>query len=127
MADPRFFDNRGPFDLKQICDAAGIEVPTGVDGSALVHDVAGLEGAGPTQLTFFSGSNSAAAQYERTSAGFCFVVENEKRPAPLGCVAIACVSVQHAFAAAGYLFYPQSGLAAWTQDVAIDPSAKLGQ
>jgi len=127
MADPRFYDNRGPFSLSGICEAAGAALPEGADGSARidasVEDVASLSGAGPSQLSFYTGG--AAADFEQTQAGFCFVSTNEKRAAPSGCVAIPVKSVQHAYAAVARLFYPDSGLVMWQQDVAIHPSARL--
>ena len=124
MADPRFYDNKGPFSLKRICEAAGVDAPAG--GDALVHDIAGLDGAGPAHISFFAGA-TAAEQFASTQAGFCFVAKDEKRAAPQGCVAVPCASVQHAFAAAATLFYPQSGLARWEQADAIHPTARIGE
>jgi UDP-3-O-[3-hydroxymyristoyl] glucosamine N-acyltransferase len=127
MADPRFYDNRGPFSLKRICEVAGADVPAG--GDAVIRDLASLDGGGADHLTFFAGGSGAAAaqQFAQTAAGFCFVTRDEKRSAPDGCVAIPCGSVQHAFAAAARLFYPQSDLAVWSQSETIHPSAKLGE
>jgi len=124
MADPRFYDNKGPFSLKRICEVVGAGAPA--DGDALVHDIASLDGAGPAHLSFFTGAG-AAEQFASTQAGFCFVSKNEKRPAPQGCVTVPCASVQHAFAAAATLFYPQSGLAQWAQADAIHPTARIGE
>lgn len=124
MADPRFYDNKGPFGLKRICEAAGVDAPAG--GDALVYDIASLDGAGSGHLSFFAGA-AAAEQFARTRAGFCFVAKDEKRAAPQGCVAIPCTSVQHAFAAAAALFYPQSSLARWDQADAIHPTARIGE
>jgi len=123
MADPRFYDNKGPFSLKRICEVAGVEAPAG--GDALVHDVASLDGAGPLHLSFFVGAG-AAEQFARTRAGFCFVTKDEKRTAPEGCIVLPCASVQHAFAAAAELFYPESALARWDQAEAVHPTARLG-
>jgi UDP-3-O-[3-hydroxymyristoyl] glucosamine N-acyltransferase len=126
MADPRFYDNRGPFSLKRICEVAGAAVPAG--GGAAVRDLASLDGGGADHLTFFAGGGGiAGAQFDRTAAGFCFVATNEKRPAPDGCVAIPCASVQHAFVAAARLFYPLSDMAVWSQSEAIHRSARLGE
>jgi UDP-3-O-[3-hydroxymyristoyl] glucosamine N-acyltransferase len=127
MADPRFYDNHGPFTLAKICEAAGASLPEGADANARVDDVASLDGAGPGHLTFYSGgAGEAAAQFADTKAGFCFVAQGERRAAPASCTALPCASVQHAFAAVARLLYPQSGLAAWSQTVSVDPSAKLG-
>ena len=58
MADPRFFDNLGPFTLAQICEKAGIAVPAGADAGMSLHDLADLTSAGPRHLTFFSGASN---------------------------------------------------------------------
>src|SRR5579862_7580706 len=109
MADPRFFDNRGPFTLAEVCARANVSVPEGASGSALVEDVASLSGAGPQHLAFFTGAGSNAAEYQASSAGFCFVPTNSgKHASPPGMVAIPCGSVTHAFAAAARMFYPDS-------------------
>lgn len=128
MADPRFHDNRGPFSLARICEAAGTAVPSGADADARIDDLASLAGAGPTHLTFFTGgSGEAAEQFAATGAGFCFVSAKETRSVPPGCVALSCASVSHAFAAAARLFYPESRLTQWAQEVAVHPSARLGE
>ena len=129
MADPRFYDNRGPFTLAQICAESGASLPEASEGTAIVLDLASLSGAGPDHLTFYSGSGSAAtAELERSAAGFCFVPAKHSRPLQthVGMTAIPCRSVQHAFAAAARLFYPESSLVAWSQQTAVDPSATIG-
>ncbi|HEY4943916.1 MAG TPA: UDP-3-O-(3-hydroxymyristoyl)glucosamine N-acyltransferase [Rhizomicrobium sp.] len=129
MADPRFYDNRGPFTLGEVCSCVGAALPAGSDAAAKIHDLASLTGAGPQHLTFFAGgANTHAADLAQTAAGFCFVPQKTARPLQTraGMTAIPCVSVQHAFAAAAQLFYPQSGLAAWSQQTAVDPSASIG-
>ncbi len=127
MADPRFYDNRGPFSLSQICEAAGAALPAGADGDARLDDIASLSGAGPAQLTFFSGSARDAVSFAETAAGFCFVAPEGAGDAPPGCIAIPCASVPHAFAAASRLFYPEAGLALWSQDIAIHPDARIDE
>jgi UDP-3-O-[3-hydroxymyristoyl] glucosamine N-acyltransferase len=129
MADPRFYDNRGPFTLAEICAALGATLPGGVDGNARVLDLASLSGAGPDHLTFFSGTDSALKlQLAQTKAGFCFVPTKTKSPlqVPGSTKAIAVGSVQHTFATTVRLFYPESSLVTWAQQSAVDPSATLG-
>ncbi len=127
MADPRFYDNRGPFTLLELCKAVGVSPPVGVDAQAKIHDLASLAGAGPDHLTFFAGG-AHAGDPAQTGAGYCFVPEKPSKPLQLrpGLVAIASASVQHAFAAAARLFYPDSGLVAWSQRTPVDPSATIG-
>jgi UDP-3-O-[3-hydroxymyristoyl] glucosamine N-acyltransferase len=129
MADPRFYDNRGPFALKEVCEAAGVSLPDCADGDARIADLASLNGAGPSHLSFYSGDRRGMAemQFAVTKAGFCFVPSSVKMRTSHGCMVIPCPSVAHAFAAAARLFYPDSGLAVWRQRQQIDPTAKIAQ
>jgi len=127
MADPRFYDNKGPFTLAEVCARAGICVPEGVDARATIADVASLTGAGPQHLTFFSGGK-AAAQLAQSRAGFCFVsLADAARPVPAGMMLLPVESVQHVFADVAALFYPDHHQVAWTQSQAVAPSARLGK
>jgi UDP-3-O-[3-hydroxymyristoyl] glucosamine N-acyltransferase len=129
MADPRFYDNCGPFSLAEICAASGALLPDGADGTVRVLDLSSLSGAGPHHLTFFSGSGETIrTQLAQSSAGFCFVPAKTSKPLQyrVGMIAIAARSVQHAFAEAVRLFYPESGLVSWTQQTSVDPSASIG-
>jgi len=127
MADPRFYDNRGPFSLRRVCEAVGAGTTEGPAADALIHDIADLEGAGPQHLTFFTGAKTAEKQFTGTRAGFCLIAGNEIRAVPKDCIAVACASVPHAFAAAAALFYPESGLDVWSQSEAVHPSANLDE
>ncbi|MBV9694496.1 MAG: UDP-3-O-(3-hydroxymyristoyl)glucosamine N-acyltransferase, partial [Alphaproteobacteria bacterium] len=127
MADPRFYDNRGPFRLVQICEASGVRVSVEAPADAWIFDVADLEGAARQHLTFFTGNSNTAELLAQTQAGFCFVGENGAHAPPPGCIAVRCPSVPHAFSAAASLFYPQSGLAEWRQEEQFHPSAKLDE
>jgi len=125
MADPRFYDNRGPFTLAELCARIGAE-PGGADTSALVADVASLDGAGPGQLAFCAGKTHAKA-FAQSGAGFC-LIPKDFAPAsiPPGLIVLRCESVPHAFAAAANLFYPETDFADVERASAIDTSAKLG-
>jgi UDP-3-O-[3-hydroxymyristoyl] glucosamine N-acyltransferase len=126
MADPRFYDNRGPFTLAEICAHVGAALPDNADGAARIDDVASLSGASRTHLSFYSG---AAADVLVTQAGYCLVPEqpNKSTQVPAHTVAVPCKSVLHAFAAAAGLFYPEASLDIRTQRELIDPSAALGE
>jgi UDP-3-O-[3-hydroxymyristoyl] glucosamine N-acyltransferase len=130
MADPRFYDNRGPFTLAEVCKTVDAALPQNADGNARIHDLASLAGAGPDHLTFFAGGAGApVADLAQTAAGFCFVPQKTAKPLQMrvGMTAIPHASVQHAFAAAARLFYPDSGLVAWSQQTAVDPTATIGE
>jgi UDP-3-O-[3-hydroxymyristoyl] glucosamine N-acyltransferase len=126
MADPRFYDNRGPFALKAICEAAGVPLPAGADAGLQVFDLAPLKDAAPAHISFFAGGK-AVADFSATAAGVCLVPEKLGRAAPPeNAVLVPCPSVPHAFAAAARLFYPEYGLDRWGETRAIDPAARLG-
>jgi len=126
MADPRFYDNHGPFTLADVCAHSGVTLPGGVDPSSRIFDLATLEGAGPQHLAFCANKASRDA-LAKTKAGFCFIGKDAApAAAPAGTVDLPCGSAQHAFAAALNFFYPDNMLATWSQQVAIDPSAKIG-
>lgn len=126
MADPRFYDNRGPFTLGDVRTHAGAGAIDGADQTARIFDLASLEGGGPGQLAFCAGK-SAMGALRKTRAGFCFVgADISRSELPPGTVLIGCTSPAHAFAAAAALFYPENGLPVWNQTSAIDPSARIG-
>jgi UDP-3-O-[3-hydroxymyristoyl] glucosamine N-acyltransferase len=127
MADPRFFDNRGPFRLADLAARVQALIPASADGGSQILDVATLEGAGPKHLAFCAGK-SAAKNLAQTRAGFCLIgPESAGFEIPPSTVALSCGSVTHAFAAAVALFYPEHSLDRWDQKAAVDPSAKIGK
>ena len=128
MADPRFYDNRGPFTLADLCGRIGAQLPASANGDIKIDDVATLEGAGPTQLAFCIGK-SAKHALSKTQAGTCLIAADMAALSivPSATVSVVCASPQHAFAAAARLFYPENGLALWPQKTLIDPSARIGK
>jgi UDP-3-O-[3-hydroxymyristoyl] glucosamine N-acyltransferase len=128
MADPRFFDNRGPFTLAQICENAGLTLPDSADGARLVHDLADLAGASPSHLTFFTGSAGHRDAFAASHAGACLVPEKGKRlAAPDGMAVLEAPSVVLAFAQTARLFYPESSQPRWrASDGSISPLARIG-
>lgn len=129
MADPRFFDNRGPFTLAEVCAKVGVAVPDGADASAKIQDVASLSGAIATHLTFFTGEK-ATAEFTQTAAGFClFPVKPKGRITqfPDRTVIVRVPSVEHAFATVAEYFYPDSHRLVGAFQVGVDPTAKIGE
>lgn len=128
MADPRFYSNRGPFRLAEICVSAKIAMPARADGTAVIDDLAGLEGAGKTHLTFFSGGREMADAFAGSRAGFCLVPQNSSyRDAPQGMTLLPAASVPHAFAAVAAMFYPDALQQVRAQDQSVSPQARLGR
>lgn len=126
MADPRFYDNRGPFTLAGICAEAGIAFSDARDGDRAIADLASLDGAGPDHLTFFLGGGKLDGNFRRSRAGFCLVPERGRVvQAPDGMVLLPCADVGMAWVAVASLFYPGAD-APLTGD-GVDPSAQLGE
>lgn len=127
MADPRFFDNRGPFSLAELCGAVGASHGDDVDRHASIADLADLEGAGPGQLAFCA-TKPALKSLPHSHAGFCLVDKAAAGvPHPPAMALLACPSPLHAFAAAARLFYPDHNDAGWDAAHAIHPTARLGE
>ena len=125
MADPRFYDNRGPFILADVAARAQAKIPVDADGAAKIFDVTTLEGAGAQHLAFCAGK-STAKSLAVTRAGFCLIgPESAAFETPASTIALACDSVTHAFAAAVTLFYPDHVLDRWSQQTAVDPTARI--
>ena len=128
MADPRFFQNLGPFPLARICGEIGIAVPDGADPGLEIFDLADLSGAGARHVTFFSGTLARRDAFAASQAGLCLVREGGKRPLqPAGMTVLEVASVGRAFAALAALFYPEHSQPRWPQSPAISPAARLGQ
>jgi UDP-3-O-[3-hydroxymyristoyl] glucosamine N-acyltransferase len=125
MADPRFFDNRGPFRLADLCAKAGVDCPAGA-GDALVFDVAGLDQAGPVHLSFFEGAR-ARQEFQSTKAGWCLIKGTPNvKPLPPSTVLISAPHIARAFAAIASAFYPDHEFQLAQED-AVHPTARLGE
>ena len=131
MADPRFFENRGPFTLAQVCEKTGCAVPPGADAAKSVFDLADLAGASPAHLTFFTGSRKLRDAFAASGAGVCLIPQGAtaqaEKVAPPGMTLVEAASVQVAFAAVARLFYPNYSQPIWPQTGAIAPDAVLGK
>ena len=127
MADPRFYDNRGPFSLGEVCAKIGVAVPDGLDPALKLDDVARLSGAIASHLSFFLGDKLSAA-FAQTTAGVVLVSSKAfmKLTPPDGTVLIAVSQVQHAFAAVAEMLYPDCHRITGPFNTGVDPAAKIG-
>src|ERR1700739_4026340 len=102
MADPRFYDNRGPFRLAELCRIAQLDGEhTGE--SALVYDVAPLDCAGPPHIAFCDRRSRTTEIV--TAAGWCIMPRDAHAGAATQFVTSA--NVLRAFAAIAAAFYPE--------------------
>jgi len=127
MADPRFFDNAGPFSLAQILELTGGTAVA--DQNARFADVAALDSAGPGQISYCDGPKFKSA-LEKTQAGAVLVGAALAGSVPAGAVRIVCERPALAFAKVATAFYPNAMMlwpAAKPPVHAIASSARIGE
>jgi len=125
LADPRFFLNRGPFKLEDVCVHLGIPVPTGAPSGALIADVASIESAGPAHLVFCADKKSAQG-LARSSAGFAVVSPRLEVVPRDGLIGLPVSEPATAFAALARIFYPENEALLW-DDEPISNTARMGE
>ncbi|MEO1091921.1 MAG: UDP-3-O-(3-hydroxymyristoyl)glucosamine N-acyltransferase [Pseudomonadota bacterium] len=129
MADPRFFDRAGPFPLGQLAKLAGalLAGDGSSDGDRLIHDVAALQLASPTELGFFD--DVRRAELLRSTAAGAVVLRDEHRElAPPGTAILVAIEPYRAYAAIAGTFYPNvdgppSGI---SEGAHVHASARVG-
>ena len=112
MADPRFYDNAGPFSIARIEQLTGAKLASG-DGSTLIHDVAPLDRATAGQLSYCDSPRFSSA-LKQTQATAVFVSAPMAATAPANVLALVCARPALAFAQTATHLYPQDG-ALWPE------------
>jgi UDP-3-O-[3-hydroxymyristoyl] glucosamine N-acyltransferase len=127
MADPRFFDNAGPFSLARIAELTGGKVPPGV--SAAVADVAALDSATGSHLSYCESVKFRSA-LERTKAMAVLVADALAASVPSTVIAVVCPQPALAFAKVATALYPDAGLI-WPKSKPpvqrVAPTARIGE
>lgn len=123
MADPRFFDNRGPFRLSEICRVAQIEGDYSNQFDP-IYDVAALDCAGPLHLTFCDRRQAAGPIL--TNARWCIIGSSGAKQGASRTELLRAKSAPSSFAAVARLFYPECESSFASQDVPVHPSARIG-
>lgn len=134
MADPRFFENAGPFSVAELAAKIGASLPAGADGDRQVGDIAPLDDAGVGDVTFLDNPKYLDA-FRRTNAGACIAGPKFADEAPEGLVLLLSDEPYRAYARAAASFYPKSVEAAETfdapgvvhDDATVHPSARLAE
>lgn len=106
MADPRFFERRGPFRLDELARAASAEIGPGADPTLLLEDVAPLSTAGPTHLSFLD-NRRYAEQFAVSAAGACLVHPDLVGRAPAGMALLITRKPYKGYALCARMFYPE--------------------
>jgi len=129
MADPRFFENAGPFSLAQLADIAQAEVHGG-DTARRFDDIQPLQTAASTHVSFLDNRLYVEA-FVSSAAGVCLVHQDFADRAPDHMSLLITPEPYRAYARVAYAFYPQScfGHSPKAQIHAaahVDPTASLG-
>tara|TARA_R110000787_G_scaffold239367_7_gene345596 strand:- start:16095 stop:17111 length:1017 start_codon:yes stop_codon:yes gene_type:complete len=123
MADPRFFDNAGPFDLARLAEVADAELRG--DGARQFDDVMPLDQAGQKHLSFFDNRKYLDA-FKASNAGACVVTPDAADVAPDGMQLLVTKTPYHGYARIAALFYPRAGAEPGIASGAfIDPTATV--
>ena len=126
MADPRFYKKAAVVSLAQLAAKCEVELANPEDADFLVDDLAALDTAGPTQLTFLD-NRKYRDQFEITKAGACIIHPDFKSAAPQGIKLLFSKSPYKSYALASALLNPdpkpESGVAETSR---IHSSAKIG-
>ncbi len=126
MADPRFFQNKGPFSLEEVAATAGVALPEGADPAFPVTDIAAIGEAGPSELCFVE-NRRYVPMLSESRAGVVLLPKNLVDRAPEGPVLLVSDRPRRAFAKLAQRFYPEpvptSGI---HSSAVVDPSAEIG-
>lgn len=126
MADSRFFKIAGPFTLGQLAGMTGSELSDPAAADKVITDVAPLQDAGSSQLSFLDNKKYAAV-FRDTKAGACFVRADVAGAAPAHTVCLVNSNPYKAYALAAQAFYPEAPAQEFRASTAvIDPAARLG-
>ena len=106
MADTRFFTLEEAMPLGELARRTGARLAPDVDPEQLVEDVAPLDVAGPSQISFLDNTKYLPA-FEKTKAGACFVHPKLAERAPKGVALLLSEQPYRAYALAAQAFYPK--------------------
>ncbi len=135
MADPRFFDSKGPFDLHKVIALTEASLAPGQSASQddlyqKIYDLEALSQAGNGHLTFFE-NPKYLDEFKSCRATACFVHPNvlEKIEDFQGLpLLLVHKKPRRAYAVVANAFYPDKEIEAGVSDRAmIDHSAKIGK
>ncbi len=127
MTDPRFFRSKGPFSLAELAAMTGAELVGAADPELRIVDLAALDSAGATDLSFLENRRYLAG-FRASRAGACLVAPEFVEQAPAGMALLVTRRPRRNFARIGQTFYPTEPASPGIHPAAIvDPSAELGE
>jgi UDP-3-O-[3-hydroxymyristoyl] glucosamine N-acyltransferase len=127
VADPRFFTVAGPFSLTELAEICGAEIGGGGDPATTFDDVAPLDRAGPTQVSFLN-NKRYTGQFRVSVAGACIIAPKHAKQAPAGMALLITSNPYRAYALVAQAFHPapapRPGL---HPSAVVDSSARIGE
>ena len=127
MADPRFFTAAGPFSLNELAEISGAEIGGGGDPATTFDEVAPLDRAGPTQVSFLD-NKRYTGQFRVSAAGACIIASKHAEQAPAGMALLITSNPYRAYALVAQAFHPapapRPGL---HPSAVVDSSARIGE
>lgn len=125
MADSRFFENKGPFELGFLAQTVGGELVAAAP-NAIVEDVAPLSTAEARHISFLD-NRQYIDQFLHSKAGAAIVRPEFAEKAPEGMALILTNDPYRAYAVIAALFYPRPAVIPGIAPTAsVSPTATLG-
>lgn len=127
MADPRFYDNKGPFSIQEIADFVGAIFANDQDrykASKKISDVSTLKDATPSDLSFFH-NPKYLDDLRETKAGCVFTTKDLAQFTPEGTTALIIPTPYRAYAVTAHRFYPSAECEFSASQDWISPTASL--
>lgn len=126
MADSKFFKKSPPKTLQELADIAGASLAENTNASYQIHDVAPLDSADATSISFLDNVKYRDA-FKATKAGACIIHPDMAQYAPKGCHLLLSKSPYKAYAKIAQSFYMNEMPAAIISKAAhIDSTAQIG-
>ncbi len=126
MADSRFFEVAGPLTLRQLAQIADAELGPGADPERAFSDVAPLESAGPSDVSFLDNKRYLET-FAGSRAGACVLQPAYAERAPEGMGLLLSAKPYRAYALIARAFYPMPAASGEVHASAvIDPTAQIG-
>lgn len=127
MADPRFFERKGPFALSELADLAEAEIAGNADAVAELRDVATLDQAGEGDITFLD-NKKYLPQLKDSKASACILAPNQVANAPADMALLVTAKPYRGYARVAAAFYPEApGEPGIHESASVHPAAQLGE
>ena len=127
MADSRFYTVAGPFSLARLAEISGATFDHQGHAESLFSDVAPLDNAGPSDVSFLD-NRKYAPVFEVSKAGVCVVSPEFAGRAPAGMLLLVSADPYRAYARIAQAFYPVTAPVPWVAPTAwVDPTASVGE